>query len=95
MWTWLSCSRSRGDRWRSRDRLVAARGCEHSSRRDDTRRRLVAMIFSPLIQLIWFGVLIENDPLAAFVFGILAPAGSAFVVQLRERTRVSSEPTSF
>lgn len=54
------------------------------------RRRGIALATSPLIQVFWLTVFVSWDACSlAAIFGLLLPAGSAFVVRLRER-RVSS-----
>lgn len=57
------------------------------------RRRAVALAISPVIQLVWLASLLSwGYDLAALVFGLLLPAGSAFVVRLRERLPSSAWP---
>jgi hypothetical protein len=57
------------------------------------RRRAVALALSPLIQVFLLGILLSHGYLwAAAVFGLLLPAGSAFVVRLRERRPSSPFP---
>jgi hypothetical protein len=47
----------------------------------------VALALSPLIQVILFVFLFSHGYVwAAAVFGLLLPAGSAFVIRLRART---------
>jgi hypothetical protein len=57
------------------------------------RRRTVALALSPLIQVILLVFLFSSGyPWAAAVFGLLLPAGSSFVVRLRERRMFSPGP---
>jgi hypothetical protein len=50
------------------------------------RRRACALAISPIIQVLWLVWLLSwGYHLAALVIGLLLPAGSAFVVRLRER----------
>jgi hypothetical protein len=57
------------------------------------RRRTTAMAVSPVIQVIWLVWLLSwGYGLAAAVFGLLLPAGSAFVVRFRERRPSSPWP---
>jgi MFS family permease len=57
------------------------------------RRRAVALAISPAIQVIWLVSLLSwGYELAALVFGLLLPAGSAFVVRLRVRLPSSPWP---
>ncbi|MGH2681471.1 MAG: hypothetical protein ACRDG8_13520 [Actinomycetota bacterium] len=57
------------------------------------RRRAVALAMSPIIQVIWLVWLYSwGYFLAAAVFGLILPAGSAFVVRLRERRPSSPFP---
>jgi hypothetical protein len=57
------------------------------------RRRAVALAISPVIQVIWLASLLSwGYELAALVVGLLLPAGSAFVVRLRERLPSSPGP---
>jgi hypothetical protein len=50
-------------------------------------RRLFAFIASPSIQVVLLGLLLSEKAYAwAVIFGILLPAGSAFVVRLRGRS---------
>jgi hypothetical protein len=54
------------------------------------RRRALALALSPLIQVFWLAFFVSiGYRLAALVFGLLLPAGAAFVLRLRER-RASS-----
>jgi hypothetical protein len=51
-----------------------------------TKRRLVALAATPLIQIFWLVVFVLVGWIPfALLFGLLLPAGSAFVVRLRER----------
>lgn len=57
------------------------------------RRRAVALAMSPIIQVIWLVWLYSwGYFLAAAVFGLILPAGSALVVRLRERKPSSLLP---
>jgi hypothetical protein len=57
------------------------------------RRRVVALAISPVIQVIWLVWLYSwGYFLAAAVFGLILPAGSAFVVRVRGRRPSSLFP---
>ena len=57
------------------------------------RRRAVALAVSPVIQVIWLVWLYSwGYFVAAAVFGLILPAGSAFVVRLRGRRPSSPSP---
>lgn len=57
------------------------------------RRRAFALAISPVVQVLWLVQLLAwGYHLAALVFGLLLPAGSAFVVRLRGRMPSSPWP---
>jgi hypothetical protein len=57
------------------------------------RRRSIAVVISPIIQIVLLLAFISWGAYdLATVFGVLLPAGSAFVVRLRERRPSSSFP---
>jgi hypothetical protein len=69
--------------------LVAALPPEWSS----LRRRAAALAMSPIIQVIWLVWFISAHAyLAAAIFGVFLPAGSALVVRLRGRAPSSPWP---
>jgi hypothetical protein len=69
--------------------LVAALPPEWST----LRRRAAALTMSPIIQVIWLTWFIsEHAYLAAAIFGLFLPAGSALVVRLRGRAPSSPWP---
>jgi hypothetical protein len=69
--------------------LVAAFPPEWST----LRRRAAALTMSPIIQVIWLTWFIsEHAYLAAAIFGLFLPAGSALVVRLRGRAPSSPWP---
>jgi hypothetical protein len=48
---------------------------------------------SPIIQIVWLAAFISwRAYLAAAIFGLLLPAGSAFLIRLRERRPSSPWP---
>jgi hypothetical protein len=71
--------------------IVASLPTEWSS----GRRRAFALATSPLIQFILLIASMADPNAAAFslIFGILFPAGAAFVVRLRERMPSSPRPS--
>ena len=57
------------------------------------RRRAVALVVTPIIEVIWLAWLLSWEYfIAAAVFGLILPAGAAFVVLLRERRPSSPFP---